>query len=99
MSPTDKLQRLCKGVRTIGSGFEIHLKPSDEDAEEWAILVVAGGAAVLVNTDFGALEDALDQALSRLASVSQRTLVAVRPSSPPSPPDTDAASPPKTVKE
>lgn len=96
MSPTDKLQRLCKGVRTIGSGFEIHLKPSDENAEEWAILVVAGGAAVLVNTDFSSLDDVLDQACSRLASVSQRTLVAVRP---PSDPPPDAASPPKTVKE
>lgn len=98
MSPTDKLQRLCKGVRTIGTSFEIHLKPSEDSPDEWAIMVVAGGAAVLVNTDFGALEDALDQACSRLASVSQRTLVAVRPP-PDSPPDTDAASPPKTVKE
>lgn len=89
MSPTDKLERLCKGVRTIGTTFEIHLKPSEENTDEWAIMVVAGGSAILINTDFNTLEDSLDQACSRLASISQRTLVAVRPSSPPSPPDTD----------
>ena len=92
-SVTDKLQRLCNGVRTVGSGFEIHLKPSEDHPAEWAIMVVAGGAAVLVNTDFGPLSQALDQALSRLASVSQRTLVAVRPSSPPPP------TPPETERD
>jgi hypothetical protein len=89
MSPSDKLQKLCKGVRAIGSGFEIHLKPSDEKPEEWAVLVVAGGAAILINTDFADLDNTLDQACSRLASVSQRTLAAVRPSKPPPPPDTE----------
>jgi len=88
MSTMDKLQRLCNGVRTIGSGFEIHLKPSEDSPDEWAIMVVAGGAAVLVNTDFGTLDATLDQACSRLASISTKTLAAVRPSSPP-PPDTD----------
>lgn len=88
MSAADKLKRLCKGVQAIGSGFEVHLKPSEDRPDEWAIMVVAGGAAVLVNTDFGTLEASLDQACSRLASISQKTLAAVRPSSPPPPPDT-----------
>lgn len=89
----DKLQRLCKGVRTIGSSFEIHLKPSDQNPEEWAVMVVAGGAAVLVNTDFAPIEDSIDQALRRLAAISQKTLVAVRQSNPPPPPDTDKEKP------
>jgi hypothetical protein len=89
MSATDKLQKLCNGVRTIGSGFEIHLRPSEDEPNEWAIMVVAGGAAILINTDFADIESALDQACSRLASVSQRTFAAVRSPSSPPPPDTD----------
>jgi len=87
VSTADKLQKLCRGVRAIGPSFEVHLKPSEHAPDEWAIMVVAGGAAILINTDFASLETALDQACARLASISQKTLAAVRPSSPP--PDTE----------
>jgi hypothetical protein len=88
----EKLQKLCKGVRAIGPSFEIHLKPSDQNPDEWAVMVIAGGAAILVNTDFAPIEESVDQALRRLTAISQKTLVAVRQSNPPPAPDTEKES-------
>jgi hypothetical protein len=52
-------------------------------------MAVAGGAAILINTDFGPIDEVLDQALRRLAAISTRTLAAVRQSPLPPAPDTE----------
>lgn len=85
---TDKLKRLCHGVRAIAPTTEIQLKPSETEPEHWAVMVVAG-AAILIHTDFAPLDQSLDQACVKLASISTRMMAAVRQSDRPPPPDTE----------
>jgi hypothetical protein len=78
MPEIDKLKTLAKGVRALSPDFEIRLVASKDNMEHWAVLVSVSGI-VLIDTDFGMLENVLDMAVSKLANLSQRTLNAVRP--------------------
>jgi hypothetical protein len=77
MSETDKLKALCKGVRSISSGFEIKLTASSENPEHWCI-TIGTRDAIVVYTDFGLLENVVSLAISKLANISQRTLAAIK---------------------
>jgi len=99
----DKLIKLCKGVRAIGHGAEIRIKPSEVMSDEWSIMISVG-SAIISFTDFLPLDAALDQALAKLASISSRMMAAIRqapssPSEPPGPPSSPRASPPATPKK
>lgn len=88
----EKIQKLCDGVRAIGPGIEIRLKPSEDVPDQWSVMVIGGnGGAILIYTDFDTLDRALAQACSKLANISQRMMAAVRQSgsTPPPPPDTE----------
>jgi hypothetical protein len=80
----EKLIKLCKSVRAIGNGAEIRIKPSEILSDEWSIMIFVG-AAIISFTDFLPLDAALDQALSKLASISSRMMAAIRQGPPPSP--------------
>jgi hypothetical protein len=79
----EKLGKLCKGVRAIGNGAEIRIKPSEVVSDQWSIMIFVG-AAIISFTDFLPLEEALDQSLSKLASISSRMMAAIRQGPPPS---------------
>ena len=86
----EKLEKLCKGVRAIGAGVEIRIRPSEVVSDQWSVMISAG-AAIIAHTDYMPLDDALDQALGKLASISSRMMAAIRqtpptPSEPPEPP-------------
>jgi hypothetical protein len=58
------------------------------------------GAAFIIHSDFGTLDEALDQALSKLAGISSRMMAAIRqPSSEPPGPPGPPSSPPVTPKK
>jgi hypothetical protein len=76
-----QLEKLCKGVRAIAPGIEVHIKASEVLSDQWSVMVVAG-AAVLIYTDYSSLEEALDQACRKLASISSKMMAAVRPTDP-----------------
>jgi len=78
-SETDKLKALTKGVRALSPAFEIRLVPSKENPDHWAVFVEITNAVVIIETDFGLLDNVLGLAISKLANISQRTLAAVRP--------------------
>lgn len=90
----EKLIKLCKGVRAIGHGAEVRIKPSEIISDEWSIMIFVGGA-IISFTDFLPIEEALDQALSKLASISSRMMAAIRQGPPPSsePPFGDIGDP------
>jgi len=73
---SDKLQKLCKGVRAISPGIEIQFKPAEGLPDHWSIVVAVGGA-VLYYTDYGELDASLDQAIARLSSISNRMMKAI----------------------
>ena len=77
MSETEKLRALCKGVRIISPAFEIKLIASSENPEHWCITIGAPDA-IIVYTDFGLLDTVIGLALGKLASISQRTLAAIK---------------------
>lgn len=84
MAKTDeKLIKLAKGVRAIGNGAEIRIKPSEVLSDEWSVMIFVG-AAIILFTDFLPLDRAIDQALSKLASISSRMMAAIRQEPPPS---------------
>jgi len=78
MSEIDKLRALCNGARAISPGLEVKIVASDREPERWCVTIGAS-SVVLVWTEYAPLEDALDQALRKLASISHRTLAAVTP--------------------
>ena len=99
----EKLQKLCQGVRALGPGIEIQLKPSDDAAlDHWAILVCAS-SVILIHTDYQPIEEAIDEACVKIAKMSQKMMAAVRStgSSPPSsdPPLSPPPSPPSPRKK
>jgi len=75
---TDKLKKLCKGVRAVSPGLKIELTASVDHPDQWCITVSAS-SVILVFTDFGPLDKVLGFAISKLANISQRTLAAVKP--------------------
>lgn len=79
----EKLAKLCKGVRAIGNGAEIRIKPSEVVSDQWSIMIFVG-AAIIAFSDFLPIDEALDQALLKLASISSRMMAAVRQGPPPS---------------
>ena len=81
-----KLVKLCQGAAAIAPGIEIRFKPSETAAGQWAVMLSVGDA-ILVYTDYAPLDDALDRALSKLASISTRMMAAVRQKSEPPPKD------------
>lgn len=83
---TGALEKLCHGVRAISPGMEIHFRPSENEPEKWAVMILAGGA-VIINTDFDTVDKSVEQACAKLAKISARMMAAVRPSNPP--PDTE----------
>ena len=95
-----KLEKLCKGVRAIAPGIEVHIKASQSqsDPDCWSVIVIAG-AAVLIYTDFAPLEDALADACNKLAKISSKMMAAVRPTDPsPINLDVDPDSEPKRTE-
>jgi len=81
---SDKLQKLCQGVEAISPQAEIKFVPSSSDQGKWSV-VVAVGDAILVYTEYAAIDDAIAQALKKLAAISTRMLAAVRRKSEPPP--------------
>jgi len=100
----EKLEKLCKGVRAIGYGVEIRIRPSEVVSDQWSVMISAG-AAIIAHTDFLPLDEALDQALGRLASISSRMMAAIKQappsqSDPPGPPSSPGrGSPPPTPRK
>lgn len=93
MAKTDeKLIKLCKSVRAIGQGAEIRIKPSEVVSDEWSIMIFVGGA-IISFSDFLPIEEALDQALAKLASISTRMMAAIRQGPPSVPPFGDIGDP------
>lgn len=74
---TDKLVRLINGVRSISTSLEITITASNENPTHVAIRIGVLGA-VLFNTDFGLPDTVIDLAIVKLASISQKTLAAVK---------------------
>jgi len=96
MSRTDdKLAKLAKGVRAIGHGAEIRIKPSEVISDQWSVMISVG-AAIIAFTDFLPLDEALDQGLKKLATISSRMMAAIRqtPSSSEAPPPPSGSPPP-----
>jgi hypothetical protein len=93
----DKLEKLCKGVRAIGAGVEIRIKPSEVISDHWSVMINAG-AAIIAYTDFVPIEEALDQAIAKLATISTRMMRAIKetppgtPSEPPGAPNSPRGS-------
>lgn len=77
----NKLEKLCKGVRAIAPGIEVHIRASEVLSDQWSVVVIAG-AAVLIYTEYGNLEDSLAEACKKLASISSKMMAAVRPTDP-----------------
>jgi hypothetical protein len=92
----EKLEKLCKGVRAIGHGVEIRIKPSEVVSDQWSIMISAG-AAIIAFTDFLPLGEALDQALQKLTSISTRMMRAIR-ETPPSSSDSPMPPPSSPVE-
>lgn len=87
----ERFRKFCDGARAIASGVEIHVRPSEAVKEHWSILVYVG-AAIILYTDYGSLDDAVAQANSKLAGISSRMMAAIRevpaiPSTIPPPPE------------
>jgi hypothetical protein len=87
-----RFRKFCDGVRAIAPGVEIHIRPSEAVKEHWSILVHVG-AAIILYTDYGSLDDAVAQASGKLAGISSRMMAAIReapplvPSTIPPPPE------------
>jgi hypothetical protein len=91
----EKLAKLCKGVRAIGHGAEIRIKPSEVVSDQWSVMIFVG-AAIIAFSDFLPLEEALDQSLKKLATISSRMMAAIRqtpPSESEPPPPPSGSSP------
>lgn len=59
----------------------MRIKTSEVFSDQFSVVVVAG-AAVVIFTDFAPLEESLDNACRKLASISSRMMAAVRPTDP-----------------
>lgn len=78
MAETDKLQALVNGVRAIAPGLEIRIALSEANPAQCCI-TIAASSVILVYTDYGSLDAVLSFAISKLRTISQRTLAAVKP--------------------
>jgi hypothetical protein len=76
---TDKLLKLCNGVRAISPGMEVKVISSQDNVTHFSVAVCVS-SVVIFATDFGLLDTVLSLAISKLANISQRTLAAVKPS-------------------
>jgi hypothetical protein len=77
-TPTDKLQRLLKGVRAISPNVEVRLKPAGSLAEHYSVVFAVGTGAILFETDYDELDASLTAALKKLASISTRMMAVAR---------------------
>jgi hypothetical protein len=77
VSEEGKLKALCKGVHAISSGFEIRFTASSDNSEQWCVTVGVRDV-ILFHTGFGTLDDILSLAISKLAGISQKSLVAIK---------------------
>lgn len=84
------IEKLCRGVRAISPNVEIRIRLSPVLSDHFSITVQAG-SAILFETDYLPLDEALLAACKRLSSISSRMMAAVRrsDSSPPSAPKSD----------